>query len=327
MHSPRVYTHFCEKCEEYLITDMHILIMKSERYERVCLFRISFDVLLTLTRSTDFTGLFSFLQVITKRTWRDRVIRTQQYAHLTYHCNLCRKDYKGLNVMRHALSHLKSRKLRCILCGKCFKQLSFAKKHIMDHIDERCKQKPPDKESCTADMPNANGIEDNVLNQSKPQNEDVTSISKEEAHEQKPKVKTKESSIPREDRIIKNLRTLIKKTTVLHKKCKNPSSDISKQLDFKDEQVIIKNDLVIVSGPSVMEKVGEEEGMKKPTGGENGYGVDITYHLCPSETCDRVFLRINTTLIKHAIKCHINEEKVLEKTFVWAKHKCTLCFR
>uniref|UniRef100_A0A3Q3SMM3 Zinc finger protein 654 n=1 Tax=Mastacembelus armatus TaxID=205130 RepID=A0A3Q3SMM3_9TELE len=218
------------------------------------------------------------------RTWKDRVLRTQQYAHLTYRCSFCCKDYKGLNVMRHALSHLKSRKLRCILCGKHFKQLPLAKKHVLGHIDEMCKQKTPYKEPCTEDSPTANG----VVDPKQAQNENQTSISDEETPEQKPGGKTK--------------------------------------VDFKDEQVLIKDGLVILRDPSVMENEGEGEA-KERLAEENGYGVDITYHLCPSESCDRVFLRISTTLTRHAIKCHINEEKVLEKTFVWAKNKCTLCFR
>ncbi|XP_070694183.1 zinc finger protein 654-like [Pempheris klunzingeri] len=271
------------------------------------------------------TGVSS-TEVTAKRTWKDRVLRTQQYAHLTYHCNFCRKDYKGLNVMRHALSHLKSRKLRCVLCGKRFKQLPFAKKHILDHIDEMCKQKPPEKEAIVEDTVAANGIVDDAKNQSQPQVENQTLISDEETAEQRQGGKTKVSSLRREDRIIRNLRTLIKKTSVLHKKCKNPDANIFKQADFKDEQVVIKDGLVVVRDPSVMEKEADEGGEERPAG-QNGYGVDITYHLCPSDSCDRVFLRISTTLTKHAIKCHINEDKVLEKTFVWAKHKCTLCLR
>lgn len=244
------------------------------------------------------------------------MLRAQQYAHLMYHCNLCHKDYKGLNVMRHALSHLKSRKLKCILCGKRFKQLPFAKKHVMDHIDEMSKQKKP----CTEDAPAANGVaaEDHVDIQH--QDKNTTSISNEETPEPKPAGKCKVSSLKREDRIIRNLRTLIKKTAVLYKKCKNPDANIYRQVDFKDEQVVIQDGLVIVKDPFVVgrERVGEEE---------NGFSVDITYHLCPSETCDRVFLRVSNTLTKHAIKCHISEEKVLEKTFVWAKHKCSICLR
>ncbi|XP_032385828.1 uncharacterized protein LOC116698152 [Etheostoma spectabile] len=265
-------------------------------------------------------------EVKAKRTWKDRVLRTQKYAHLTYHCNFCRKDYKGLNVMRHALSHLKSRKLKCILCEKRFKHLPFAKKHVLDHIDEMCRQKPPGMEPCTEGTPAANGIVDNVKKLSQPQDEIQIPVSDEKTPEQKPGGKTKVSSLKREDRIIRNLRTLIKKTSVLHKKCKNPDANIFKRVDFKDEQVVIKDGLVIVKDTSVMVKDGEGEGEGKPAGG-NGYAVDITYHLCPSESCDRVFLRNSTTLRKHAIKCHINEEKVLEKTFVWAKHKCSICLR
>lgn len=232
--------------------------------------------------------------------------------------------------MRHALSHLKSSKLRCILCGKRFKQLPFAKKHVLDHIDEMCKQRPPEKQPCTKDTPAANGVADNVENQNKPQDEKQTSVSDEETPEQKPVTKTKVSSLSREHRIIRNLRTLIKKTSVLHKKCKNPDANIFKQVDFKDDQVTIQDGLVIVRHPCTVQKEGKEEGGaegKENPVEENGYDVDIKYHLCPSETCDRVFLRISSTLTKHALKCHINEEKVLEKTFIWAKHKCSLCLR
>lgn len=283
-------------------------------------------MVLFLTCSTDSSGFVSRFQVKAKISWKDRVLRTQQYAHLSYHCNFCRKDYKGLNVMRHALSHLKSSKLRCILCGKRFKQLPFAKKHVLDHIDQMCKQRPPEKQPSAEDAPAANGIADNVENRNKPQDENQTSISDEETPEQKPGSKLRVSSLKREDRIIRNLRTLIKKTSVLHKKCKNPDANIFKQVDFKDEQVVIQDGLVIIRHPCVVEKEGEEEAKEDPAG-ENGYGVDIKYHLCPSESCDRVFLRISSTLTKHAIKCHINDEKVLEKTFIWAKHKCSLCLR
>lgn len=219
--------------------------------------------------------------------------------------------------MRHVLSHLKNKKLRCILCGKRFKQFSFAKRHVLEHIDAMCKEKPSNKLSCTEDTPAANGIIDHVENQSQLQDEAET--------EQKPGGKSKLSRLSREERIIRNLRTLIKKRCVLYKKCKNPDSSIFKQVDFKDEQVVITDGLVIVKETSEVNDGEAEE--KETLAEENGCGGDITYHLCPSESCDRVFLRISTTLTKHAIKCHIGEEKVLERTFVWSKHKCTLCLR
>nr|XP_043868470.1 uncharacterized protein LOC122758381 [Solea senegalensis] len=260
-----------------------------------------------------------------KRTWKDRLLRTRQFAHMMHHCNICRKDYKGLNIMRHALSHLKSKRLRCILCGKRFKQFSFAKKHVLDHFDEM--YKPTDKKPRTEDTPLANGVVVNEENPNQPQIENQTSIAKEEIPERKTGGKVKVSSLKREERIIRNIRTLIKKTSVLHKKCKSPNSNIFKKVEFQDEQVVIKDGLVIIKDPSVIERNSQDEEGKDNPVGENGCGLDITYHLCPSETCDRVFLRTSSTLIKHAIKCHIKEDNVLEKTFVWAKHKCTLCLR
>ncbi|KAM6934516.1 zinc finger protein 654-like [Xenentodon cancila] len=259
-------------------------------------------------------------KVKAKRTWKDRLVRSQQYAHLTYHCSFCHKDYKGLNVMRHALSHLKSRKLRCIFCGKHFRQLPLAKKHVLEHIDEMYKVKPPDKEPCTEKTPAANGMTDNI--ESHHQDENRTPAVENEALEQKPRGKTKVSSLNREERIIRNVRTLIKKTSVLHKKSKNTNA--LKETYFKDEQVVITDGLVIIRDAHLMETEGE--GREKPAG-ENGCSVDITYHLCPSESCDRVFLRISATLTRHALKCHINEESVLEKTFVWSKRKCSFCIR
>lgn len=217
--------------------------------------------------------------------------------------------------MRHAISHLKSRKLKCILCGKHFKQLHLAKKHILDHIDEMCKQRPPGNDPCTTDALVPNGV---VKNLSEHKDENQNSVT----GEQKPGSKSKVSSLGREDRIIRNLRTLIKKTCVLHKKCKNLDANNVMQVDFKDEQVVIKDGLVIIKAPPVM----EEEGKEKPEG-ENGYDMEPSYHLCPSESCDRVFLRAGSTLTKHAIKCHVKEDKVLEKAFDWTKHKCTLCLR
>ncbi|XP_041663741.1 zinc finger protein 292 [Cheilinus undulatus] len=245
-----------------------------------------------------------------KRTWRERMLRTQQYAHLKFYCTLCRKDYKGLNVMRHALSHLKKRK--CILCGKRFKHLPFAKKHVLDHIDEMFKQNSDDNKPSSEETPNENGIVNNVEQPTQPQ------VSK--------KVKQKVSDLDRDVRIIRNIRTLIKKTCLVNKKSKNPRPGTAELIDFKDDQVIIKDGVVIVKHQPVIEKDGEGVGEEQPEG-QNGCVVDMKYHLCPSESCDRVFLRISSTLMRHAVKCHISDEAVLDKVFVWAKHKCTLCLR
>uniref|UniRef100_A0A1A7WVZ6 Zinc finger protein 654 n=1 Tax=Iconisemion striatum TaxID=60296 RepID=A0A1A7WVZ6_9TELE len=251
------------------------------------------------------------------KTWRERVLRTQQYRNCTYSCKFCDKTYKGMNVMRHALAHLKMRKLKCIFCGKRFKLLHLAKKHVMEHIEEMCKQTPC--EPCIKETPPANGIMGKVENESQSQDENLISVPRKE-----PKRKITISNLSREERIIKNIRILVKKTCIPQKKGPNPEMQIKKQVDFKDEQVVITNDLVMVKNTSLMATNGEE---KNVPAGENGQGVDLTYQLCPSETCDKVFLKIGSTLTRHSLKCHINEDRVLEKTFVWSKHKCIFCTR
>ncbi|XP_056144916.1 zinc finger protein 654-like [Lampris incognitus] len=259
-----------------------------------------------------------------KLTWKDRMHRTQQYSHLVHHCSLCLKGFKGLNVMRHALSHLRRKKLRCIFCGKRFKQLNFAKRHVLEHIDELIKSKPSSMESNADGTPVVNGTEEELQNDTNQEKNQPSAAS----DEQKPKpdsVKTKGSNLCRESRIIRNLRILIRKSFLLHKK-KKLDDHLSEEPDFRDEQVVIKDNFVIVKdGTGVEEEKGGEH--KELQDGVNGNRVDIMYYLCPSESCDKVFMRIGATLTKHAINFHIKEEKVLEKTFVWAKHKCIFCLR
>uniref|UniRef100_A0A096M4W1 Zinc finger protein 654 n=1 Tax=Poecilia formosa TaxID=48698 RepID=A0A096M4W1_POEFO len=231
------------------------------------------------------------------KTWREKLLRTQQYGHLSYTCKICRKTFKGLNVMRHAFSHLKNRKLKCILCGKRFKLLPLAKKHILEHINEMSNHKP-----------NVEQMQENS-----PTN--------------KPKSKSKKQVLilNREERIIRNIRVLLKKTAMFNKRSKNPSAEIN-QIEFTDEQVVITDGLVIIKNVASIKEEEGGEGQETPVG-ENGCSVDYTYPLCPSDVCDRVFLKLNSSLTRHAIKCHLGEEKVLEKTYIWSKHKCCFCVR
>lgn len=287
---------------------------------KLCSVAFSYSSVLFCYTSSTYFAFCCFVQVKTCPSWRERVLRTQQYGHLIHSCKLCNKTYKGLNVMRHALSHLKKKRLRCILCGKHFQQLHLAKKHILDHIDEMRKQKPCEKSA--EETPPANGI---VENECSPQDENHNSDPKQKTSEQKPKV-NKIASLSRNERIIRNIRTLLKRCGLLCKKGQNPdTSTKEKQMDFKDEQVVITNGLVIIKDATLMETNGEEG--PKVSAGENGVGVDKTYQLCPSESCDKVFIKIGSTLMKHAIKCHIDEDGVLEKVFVLAKHKCSFCGR
>uniref|UniRef100_M4A2T6 Zinc finger protein 654 n=1 Tax=Xiphophorus maculatus TaxID=8083 RepID=M4A2T6_XIPMA len=280
----------------------------------IVLYKIIIDLYILL--------LCVFVQIKPIKTWREKLLRTQQYGHLSYTCKICHKTFKGLNVMRHAFSHLKNRKLKCILCGKRFKLLPLAKKHILEHINEMSNHKPNVEQM--QENPPTNGI---MENEHPPDKEIETPVAENETSEQKPKSKSKKQVLilNREERIIRNIRVLLRKTALFHKRNKRPNTEIN-LIEFTDEQVVITDGLVIIKNvASIKEEVGEE-GKETPVG-ENGCSVDYTYPLCPSDVCDRVFLKLNSSLTKHAIKCHLGEEKVLEKTYIWSKHKCCFCVR
>ncbi|KAJ8351675.1 hypothetical protein SKAU_G00231510, partial [Synaphobranchus kaupii] len=59
-----------------------------------------------------------------------------EHSVLALHCCLCNKDFKGGNIMRHAIAHLQRDKLKCVFCGKLFNCQSTAKSHVADHVEE-----------------------------------------------------------------------------------------------------------------------------------------------------------------------------------------------
>lgn len=228
--------------------------------------------------------------------------------------------------MRHALSHLKGGKMRCILCRKLFKQLSFAKKHILEHIDDMAKRK---ETTIDKGLGIANGEGHELDNQAQdesqtpaPTDTDTTTADTDATttkDKTRPKlVKTKKKPVlDRDERIVKNLRILIKKMAILQKG-KEPVADMAVAVNFTNEQVVITESQVIIRDLSFAEGEGRGDGA------ENG-GSDLVFFLCPAESCDRVFQKISGPILKHIIKFHLKEEKALEKLFVWSKHKCSLC--
>lgn len=250
-----------------------------------------------------------------QKTGRDRALRKQKYAHLVFHCQPCRKVYKGLNVMRHALSHLKRRRMRCILCRQRFKQLPSARDHILQHIDDMA-------ERANAGAGKGRGVANGKAHDDSDGQAEIKSQTAEPTagdadttkDQSKPKpVKTKKPVLDRNSRIIKNLRSLIKKLAVLHKG--KDSQVAAAAANFTDEQVVIFDSEVVIGGLTGTE----------PCGGEENGVSEAVYFLCPSESCDRVFLKSSGPIQKHIIKFHLAEEKALEKLFVWSNQKCSLC--
>ncbi|XP_077435219.1 uncharacterized protein znf654 [Vanacampus margaritifer] len=239
-------------------------------------------------------------------TWREKLERAQKYGHVTFYCKTCKKNYKGLNVLRHSIAHFK-RHNRCIICGKCFQHFVVGKKHIWEHIEEMCKNSKEDSDGEAAKT--TNGTKSN---------QPEAPVEKQTPSEEPRKAgKVKISSLSREDRIIRNVRIAIRKM-LAQSKNKDPATAL---LDFEDEQVVIQDNLVIIKAAAAAAATKEDEA------GGNGYHAIGKFVLCPSPTCDRVFLKHGNNLTKHAVRCHLGEDEVLEKTFIWANHKCTFCGR
>ncbi|XP_041700479.2 uncharacterized protein LOC121536907 [Coregonus clupeaformis] len=245
--------------------------------------------------------------------------------HLRFNCSHCQKLYKGGNVVRHTLAHLKLRKTRlsCVFCGKHFQRYNRAKEHVLEHIEElrtstaNIKVKP----AVNGDTDPAKNINQSSENEAKP-SENVTEPSTLTDQPPKPKRVKVLPVVSKQSRIIQNLRNLIRKTQ--NQKCKTDMDNL-KSVEVTDEQVTVRDKVVIVR--EVVPGKETEGGEDKESEGGEEEGKQKQYHLCPSEGCDSIFMKIGPSLLRHAVTYHMEDAAVLDKTFQWGKGKCQICQR
>ncbi|CAL9690620.1 unnamed protein product [Knipowitschia caucasica] len=227
----------------------------------------------------------SELEVNRKKTWQERLLRQQKYSHISHSCKTCNKTYRGLNVLRHGLSHIKKKRKHCILCGQRLRDISVASKHIMAHMDEMCKKKTEDEASHGVDTsenkeehhngkvseegnerntvlesktvqvtPTANGTDTPSVpldDNSKPNVADET-----EAPKTKKPCRFKFTELKIEERIARHVRNLFKKRFVFTKCNKDI---IPHNYEFSEDQVVIEGDLVIVKNVPMRPESAKEE--------------------------------------------------------------------
>ncbi|XP_064832604.1 zinc finger protein 654-like [Oncorhynchus masou masou] len=243
--------------------------------------------------------------------------------HLRFHCNHCQKLFKGGNVVRHTLAHLKLRKTRlsCVFCGKHFQRYNRAKEHVLEHVEElrtttlNNKIKP----AVNGDAELSENVNQASENETKP-TENVTEPPAPTDQPSKPKRVKAKPVVSKQSRIIQNLRNLIRKT---QKWKTNTDNQVS--VEVKDEQVTVKDKVVIVK--EVVPGEETEGGEKNECEGREQEGKQKQYHLCPAEGCDSIFMKIGPSLLRHAVNYHMEDAAVLEKTFQWGKGKCQICQR
>uniref|UniRef100_A0A4W5K2N7 C2H2-type domain-containing protein n=1 Tax=Hucho hucho TaxID=62062 RepID=A0A4W5K2N7_9TELE len=245
--------------------------------------------------------------------------------HLRFHCSHCQKLFKGGNVVRHTLAHLKLRKTRlsCVFCGKHFQRYNRAKEHVLEHIEELRTSTANIKVKLTVngDTDPSNNINQASENEAK-HSENVTKPSTPTDQPPKPKRVKAKPVVSKQSRIIQNLRNLIRKTQ--NQKCKTDTDNL-KSVEVTNEQVTVKDKVVIVR--EVVPGKETEGGEDKESEGGEEEGRQRQYHLCPSEGCDSIFMKIGPSLLRHAVTYHMEDTAVLDKTFQWGKGKCQICQR
>uniref|UniRef100_A0A3B4AMU4 C2H2-type domain-containing protein n=1 Tax=Periophthalmus magnuspinnatus TaxID=409849 RepID=A0A3B4AMU4_9GOBI len=256
-----------------------------------------------------------------KETEKARLLRTQKYSHIIHSCEFCNKTYRGLNVMRHALSHMKKKRKHCILCGQRFREFSVASKHIKEHIEEMSKQKPGGDSKTSEDSKTNETNEENHIG--KPNDDSIEekkATPESDTSQQTPTANgTEIPSLPvplddglKEDENLKPSETKDSKSTSKPKPCRFKFTELKREEHESKKKEMSENGL--------------EEGKEKE--GEGQFvSKDLVYYLCPGEDCDKVFYKIGHTMTKHAMKYHLNEEKIQEVIFKWSKQKCILCHR
>ncbi|KAK7939606.1 hypothetical protein WMY93_002932 [Mugilogobius chulae] len=139
----------------------------------------------------------SELEVKGKISWQEKLLRTQKYSHILHFCKFCNKAYRGLNVMRHAISHMKKKHKLCILCGQRFRDFTVASKHIKEHIEKMSKQKPGSVNKASDDTKTSEKNEENrVAKQRDDGNEEEKPVPESQKSRETPTANGTETSLP-----------------------------------------------------------------------------------------------------------------------------------
>ncbi|XP_015217219.2 zinc finger protein 654 [Lepisosteus oculatus] len=207
-----------------------------------------------------------------------------------HRCMLCNKDFMGGHIKRHALVHLQKGNLRCVLCGKTYKQRNFMLNHLKEHLQKmKSKKRLPDTQSNENCTPVENGTSETC-------ERDVISLPPDLKHS----AAEVENHVENHNRINVNLEHVSSESQGLLKSDKNEIACAA-----KDQSMVQRANGSISKQKSECQK---------------------EQFRCPAEGCARSFVR-QWVLVKHVKKAHPNDMKVQECTFLWTKGKCQYCQR
>lgn len=276
--------------------------------------------------------------------------RADSHSAVMHHCVLCKKEFLGGHIMRHAHVHQQKGAFSCLICARKFRLKGQMLKHLKTHLrkiqkHELAAQKNTESSTVARDVQETCPLTNGILDAK------VSTASESETAGEQSYYKTFTEN---EDF----------KVDLPNEPCSSAGLDGALNEHFKTQEDP-KNDVVPATAADNVigaQLVKEEFGVVVPTKkkrkscflakqnsighrnngalckqeqtdddaaskerAENDTRSDGLFN-CPADGCSKVFTKIHF-LIKHARKFHSSEENVQDYLMEWYKGKCRYCQR
>ncbi|KAM4796966.1 zinc finger protein 654 [Rhinophrynus dorsalis] len=241
------------------------------------------------------------------------VLRPYKIDHSVprHQCTLCKKEFLGGHIFRHARVHQKMGCFSCVLCARRFRNGVNMLKHLKNHI-KKIQRRPMTNHAA----PNESPLETNKA------------------------ISLVTSYLSLENRNSDSSASDLLTNVVNQESCPEPSIPAENhKIDCSNENLIHpthlnhSGDVVALSGKSHVDGSSSKSlpecikvnGSLGPFSGDQVKNHQENYS-CPAQGCVRIFKKVRS-LNKHARIAHPNDKKVQLHIMKWNKGKCRFCHR
>ncbi|XP_040194673.1 zinc finger protein 654 isoform X1 [Rana temporaria] len=238
-------------------------------------------------------------------------------------CILCKKEFLGGHIFRHAQTHHEGGFFTCVLCARKFRNKINMLRHLKHHLKKM--QRHSMVKSADASSDNAMQVCSDIgeVNSSESlvvlENGSSTSSTSEELNILHSQETEMQCMVPDENHLTDHNIELLHHSTATQTSF---STDVSNTDDVSAalgeiEAVEEKSDKAFTECIKLNGSVFDK--------GEPDVSHKVNYQ-CPAKGCHRVFQRVRA-LNKHARKSHPSDENVQQHIMAWNKGKCRFCQR
>ncbi|XP_023683377.2 uncharacterized protein [Paramormyrops kingsleyae] len=224
---------------------------------------------------------------------------------ISHYCKLCNKNFRGGNIILHAVAHLQKDKLKCMFCGKLFNRRLIAKKHVLEHIEKL----------------KITSVHGNGLCEASPYTEPSPPNDK---HKNKSATRIAYRISTRQRNVSKELAGPKVSRQISSSRKKKPTTDRQHRISLRKKKVgKVQEDQKMQEKLSNPRKAKSVDSRKIMNENESGK----PRHHCPAGGCTKTPFRNESSLLRHAMKLHPVDMKVLEYIFRRRNGKCQFCQR